>query len=654
MSKVASLTLWAVAFWDGLRIFGHFLSAKTNYLFGLACYLILATGLFGVYYAVVPLLIIAWLYPLLWHAHRAYLYKQDNREVPSVGAMIKLWWLSRQHIEISKRKFIDACEGYPGLSRPGSGRVIVPGTKAKPVTPKLSQVRTNLDGDVLGLVYSGTVQVPLRNLVAAQDDIAASIGYGCKEVVIRPTRNKGVGKVAIYWTDPLEREIHLGDLPKPKDRRYFSFAVRRDGSPMLLRKDMSFLVGGMTGQGKSNALWVIIASFIADGEYLDLYVSDAKGGIEMTLLGKMAKMYGGGRVRVVEYVDNGPDTEEKLLPKVISRMEGRRKWMRDNGIDKLEFSTKENPYIVFIEDEVTLIPKALKAGASGHLGNILTGGRASLTVAWLATQDARTDTIPGSLRTLIPGRFCLATDTSEATVAILGPKAETERGARCSELDEQRDMGVCYAGTEESRLLERAKIPLVSKAERKQIAQGIVPQSMLDRTTVGPKCIVYWCPSFPRYDADGNPLKDRLEYVGITSVWCKDHKKVDTCARFAQHAARDWAWCKEHGAWENWWLKHVDVSRIVTKVYPSVEAARAVEKESIKTDWPIWNKVHNWNNPLIAHLRRAGLPRWRKRRVEDEPEDVYVGMDLVEGEIIAEDEWPTQPQQRELESADLR
>jgi hypothetical protein len=37
--------------------------------------------------------------------------------------------------------------------------------------------------------------------------------------------------------------------------------------------------------------------------------------------------------------------------------------------------------------------------------------------------------------------------------------------------------------------------------------------------------------------------------------------------------------------------------------------------------------------------------------VEDEPDDVYVGMDLVEGEVLSEDEWPVQ---RELESADLR
>src|SRR6185312_7883683 len=194
------------------------------------------------------------------------------------------------------------------------------------------------------------------------------------------------------------------------------------------------------------------------------YVSDGKGGVELPGF----KLHVGeqmGRLRVVEYVPSGSATEREMLPKVMARLPGRQRWMRDHGVRKIEKSSQENPLVIVIIDELTLIRAELKGGTGGNLGKLLTQGRAGLFVAWMATQDGHVQTIPGDLRSLIPTRICFATDTPESTTAILGASAENLRGARCSQLDPVADSGICYAGNDSTRMFDVGRVPWVSEHE---------------------------------------------------------------------------------------------------------------------------------------------------------------------------------------------
>lgn len=83
-----------------------------------------------------------------------------------------------------------------------------------------------------------------------------------------------------------------------------------------------------------------------------------------------------------------------------------------------------------------------------------------------------------------------------------------------------------------------------------------------------------------------------LLYIGITE---QTDERV-AVARWAEHL-KEKDWSPDIATWER-----------DRKVYRSETAARKVERAAIKGERPIWNVVHNQNNPRAVRVRRR-LPR---------------------------------------------
>jgi hypothetical protein len=541
----------------------------------------------------IPIVVGVTAYGMVWSSARAKAVENDGREPETARQIWRAWWLERRRVDWCRWRWERACGGL-GLYRGGTSGIRRVNNVKRVLIPPVLRVRADLNADCRVTIDAGSVQVATSQIIAAKEKLEES--FRAPEVIPHETGTRGIIELGIYWTDPLARITRLEDLPLSGDRTMLSYGTRRDGKPLLAPKGLSWLIGAFTGMGKSNTIWTGLASLLADGEYVDVYVSDTKRTELTQFAGSDGQRHGGvnghGGLRVVKYVNTADATEKELLPAVAKRIVGRQDWMaRQNPpVRKIVKSTAQNPLIVVLIDEITHIPDELAKGTKGNLGFVCSAGRAAFAAAWMCTQDARVETIKASLRTLIPTRTALGTDTPESTAAILGKDAEN-RGARASEIQKP---GLCYAGSEDSRYFLQGRVPMVTDKETALIARGTVPPGMLHRSPAdAPRpCYVYRVWEYER--ADGSR---RRGYIG--EAW-------DVEKRTVQHRdsnrKENLAWCPEHRRVENWWLEHIDeATMVVSPAYPSKRAALTAEEAAIKAEKPYWNRKHNWENRFAAH-----------------------------------------------------
>jgi hypothetical protein len=507
-----------------------------------------------------------------WARQRRISLVAADAPIPPIKQLWKTYQLERKRLQYLAKQWPTAC--------------ITQGLTASKKVPQLNSVKPTLASDITATLTSGRMGVPVTAVQAKADLIREVVG--CQEVVVAPTAS-GCADITFNWSDPMGRTLHLPDLPVAKAGTV-AYGVRRDGTPATIEQDKSVLIGGMTGFGKSNIIWTMLADLIRQGVPIRLYVSDPKGGIELTALGRHVGQQM-GNVQVMKYATTAAATVE-----MVDDVEKRMRFSQSKQQGRKHKPTKENPLCIVLLDELLPLHEMIRQKNKGALAKILYEGRASGYVVWANAQIGHADVLD-TLRNYIPQRVCVKTKTPQTTDTFLGTGAET-RGALCSLID-PKDKGVGFADSESAIRPEKFRAPLVKDTDIDRIAVGAIPEGMQTKPEVR-RCAVYRAYS---YDLpDGTP-RNRLEYIG------KAVQPGGNGGRFEGHRLKDWGWCPEHEREENWWVVHVDESKMQVEWFDSEPEAIAAEEKAIDTEMPYWNYVHNKRNPFaIWRKRPKGLP----------------------------------------------
>jgi hypothetical protein len=504
-----------------------------------------------------------------WARQRRISLVAADAPIPPIKQLWKTYQLERKRLQYLAKQWPTAC--------------ITQGLTASKKVPQLNSVKPTLASDITATLTSGRMGVPVTAVQAKADLIREVVG--CQEVVVAPTAS-GCADITFNWSDPMGRTLHLPDLPVAKAGTV-AYGVRRDGTPATIEQDKSVLIGGMTGFGKSNIIWTMLADLIRQGVPIRLYVSDPKGGIELTALGRHVGQQM-GNVQVMKYATTAAATVE-----MVDDVEKRMRFSQSKQQGRKHKPTKENPLCIVLLDELLPLHEMIRQKNKGALAKILYEGRASGYVVWANAQIGHADVLD-TLRNYIPQRVCVKTKTPQTTDTFLGTGAET-RGALCSLID-PKDKGVGFADSESAIRPEKFRAPLVKDTDIDRIAVGAIPEGMQVEAEKPRRCAVYRNFSYDLVADDGTvTARNQLEYVG---------KAFDPAARFEKHRADDWAWCEEHQCEENWWLAHVDESKTVIEWFPDEVSALAAEKAAIKSEMPRWNKMHNKANPIAVRWRQ--------------------------------------------------
>jgi hypothetical protein len=454
--------------------------------------------------------------------------------------------------------------------------------------PPLRQLRGDGHGTFTATVKCGEVGVPV--FAIEKQTAALSEVIGCREVVATAVR-PGVARLAFHWRDPIGRALPLADLPISTSPGHVAYGIRQDGGVATVNATQSILIGGLTRKGKSNLVWALLADLLRQGIYVDLYVSDPKGGVELDQLEAQLDIDGPRLLRVRQYAKTAAETV-KMLEAAEKGMHARQYWMKQNGARKIS-PDQTNPLVVTILDETLPLTDLLKKGTDSALGRVAYTGAAAAYVVWANTQVAQVDAL-GRFRDLVPQRICFATPNPQVTDSVLGQGSET-MGAYCSDIQEP---GVGYSHSEGDKVARKFRAAMVTDDETKLIAQGMLPPAVVnkareawDRAAEGPvsgksrgarrTALYRW------FYVDDPEYGDSLGYVGIS---------YDVIHREAQHTAGLRAFMEGNVRRETQW-------------FPSRGEAVAAESLAIATEKPIWNKQHNGGNS------RRRIDRFRRDKV---------------------------------------
>jgi hypothetical protein len=454
--------------------------------------------------------------------------------------------------------------------------------------PPLRQVRGDGHGTFTATVKCGEVGVPV--FAIEKQTAALSEVIGCREVVATSVR-PGVARLAFHWRDPIGRALPLADLPISTTAGHVAYGIRQDGGVATVNATQSILIGGLTRKGKSNLVWALLADLLRQGIYVDLYVSDPKGGVELDQLEAQLDIDGPRLLRVRQYAKTAAETV-KMLEAAEKGMHARQYWMKQNGARKIS-PDQTNPLVVTILDETLPLTDLLKKGTDSALGRVAYTGAAAAYVVWANTQVAQVDAL-GRFRDLVPQRICFATPNPQVTDSVLGQGSET-MGAYCSDIQEP---GVGYSHSEGDKVARKFRAAMVTDDETKLIAQGMLPPAVVNKAREAWDRAAEGSPSgksrgarrtalYRWFYVDDPEYGDSLGYVGIS---------YDVIHREAQHTAGLRAFMEGNVRRETQW-------------FPSRGEAVAAETLAIATEKPIWNKQHNGGNS------RRRIDRFRRDKV---------------------------------------
>jgi hypothetical protein len=592
--------------WHGLR-------RRRWYVIALLVYQYLATGFVAWWAALLVLAMVFAVYLDRWLSRRAGARERSGLEPEKFRVALRAWGLERWRAGWAHYRWQRACYGF-ALVQGGDNQKVK--GRHRPY-PRPAKIRWDFAGDAKMVCNHGEVQVPGAKIQEAQDALAEAMH--CMQVVPRPTATKGIMEIALYWQNPLARHYSLGDVPLAGNRRLISIGFNRAAGPFVIPKHMGMIVTGSTGSGKSNFGQGLIGLLLADADWVELFVVDSKGGMEFPwaeeLLGK-GWVGSHGHLRVSGYCKSGTEAEAPggVIEQCRQRLQDLQALARARGVTEFTASSEETPLVYLVVDEAKRIPNAMaskpvKAKVRGRdvstdgqdLDIIASQGRATQVVPVLFTQDARGNTIPTELRTLLPTRIGFATDNKASTICALGDDA-VDAGAKCHELMPYVDAGMFYARCLEletsGKSFEPGKTAEITPEDKALISCGEVPPGLLARHPYDAQrdCILYRVWEHP----DGRGLR-RFAYIGET--WQSFEERA---AGHRENRPVNIVWCPEHQRQENWWVVHVDESTVMIEPYPSKRTAQHAEAAAIKAESPYWNRVHNKRNRAAAANVRRG------------------------------------------------
>jgi predicted GIY-YIG superfamily endonuclease len=270
---------------------------------------------------------------------------------------------------------------------------------------------------------------------------------------IRP----GIADLTVHWRSP---DLHPGDpwfqstdaAPIP------TIDLDAQGRGALVRLDTSVLIGGETGSGKSNDIWVMLAALNRARIPYKLTVIDPVGGVELDELEHAPN------TRV--YIDR-PQDATPATRKFCDSFQKRLKEMKVRGIRRLTPS-QNYPLEILIIDELIVLRDIIAQGAQSPLAEVLATGRKGCYIVWACTQLGQKDVI-GHIRDLFPQRVCHRTRTDDLTDAVLGTSA-TQDGALAHRLTRP---GEGYIFTDDLGTFLEFRAPHI--VHTRSVAQGGVP-----------------------------------------------------------------------------------------------------------------------------------------------------------------------------------
>lgn len=523
--------------------------------------------------------------------------------------------------------------------------------------PLRLRVRATPAGDLTGLCAPGGVALRKADIEASALRLRDTIG--CREVAVRDHPNpKKVGSLVIsfFYTDPLGRTLTIQDLPMPPEperlpdgrmlQRFVVYGVREDGKPAIHDTELSMLVVGMPGMGKSSLAWTELCHHIREDIWTWVFAGDLKGGMEMGALRRTkdrqfpnhknspvvspSKKDGGGqpdgevdnpKFLVRGYTRTVTETDD-MLAGLVTVLEHRQRYMDDHGLRK-HVPTAAAPKIIVILDEFLMLKAQCLAGATSDLGVLLTQGRAAGIVIIGLAQTGHASEL-GVIRNFFPIRRVFAMPTPTATQTAIGG-TEADTGAFCSKLSEVRDRGICYAISEGARRAQRERVAFVSDkpypgepedgdSDLTLIARGLLPRGI--RTAKDePK---RWC-TYQFWGYEDKVTGGRtFIYVGKVD----DRKRLER--RMQEHRRVDAEW---------WHL--VDESTLVVLDHATKREMLDAEQKMIKELKPTHNVHGQRNNPGQRRARRTAAQVAEKERVDkavrDRREAMRSERDTTEG-----------------------
>jgi len=413
---------------------------------------------------------------------------------------------------------------------------------------------------VKGQVITGSIALDANKLV--KEEVALASGLFCDRVIVRAF-TPSIADIRFDWGQHLRNIYRFHELPPVPARTKnepakIRFGINADGSPATLISNLSTLIGGNAGSGKSSTAWSIIAGY-QEQLPVRLRVVDPSG-IEFADLGKQV-----GNGLVHDYVsdpklpgarkleDFWEDAEEAFNRRMQAVTASGKRWHEP---------TEAEPLDILLIDELLPIAKQLKSESTEHIvGRIAYLGRKAGFVVIALTQASQVDVI-GRIRDLFPQRISHRMPNRYMTDAVLGEGAESD-GARASQLDLAYDKGVAYMAAQGVRGYMGLRSAWIPDTDTKNIASALPP-------------------AIPQlFDLNNKPTalyqfhdnQNQLLYVGIAEA-----SRVD--ARWAEHARSKPWWC--------------DVARKeVVDVYPDRDTAETAEALTIRKRRPVHNKQHN-------------------------------------------------------------
>jgi predicted GIY-YIG superfamily endonuclease len=429
--------------------------------------------------------------------------------------------------------------------------------------------------------FVGAYDTTVKHLRSAKP-IATGRFAGLRNA-IRPM--SGVVEMRFFYNDPVGTNMRLAELPvAPVDR--IAIGRHSDRSPATLRYDLSTLIYGGTGMGKSNALRVILADLIRKDIPVELHVIDPKNQ-EMRRFKRQIGVGTNPNFKVVSYAVEPADIT-RVINDVAKQMKARQAVLGDTDTDTHK-PTTAMPLVLVAVDEFLSLTDEVKKAVVGPLTKIAYTGRAS-GFAFIGLAQDPTKEALGQIRDLVPQKVAFKLNSASSAVPALGVPAPVNLLS---------GPGVALLMRDGDNVPSMIRVPEVVADEADMIAAGRVPDMPGDEVTnTITEVYRYWghlpADRYPQFaDEDGNPLLQLL-YVGQTNDFKRRHK---------QHVDEE--------EWTDW----VDDALTTRQPWPSLSQALAEEERAIKAERPLFNELHNKKNPFRQkNPRRTGSQtRWHRR-----------------------------------------
>jgi predicted GIY-YIG superfamily endonuclease len=503
------------------------------------------------------------------------------------------FWLRKERTGLSVRDAAGQVRRERRVRRQWPLACDAAGLKAIPVIKPWGQNRVRSEGTTVVVRFNaaacGLHREPIVSGLRAMWEV---VGGGCRGANMKALGDSGVVEVRFDFaaSDPLAKVITPNDMPAvtPGTAPY---GIAETGGPVALRlvNDRRewvltpLMIVGVSGAGKSGALWATLLGLIHAGIPVRLHVSDTKGGMELAAFeDALNDKLGTPLFQVVEYAD----TEEKTTAMVKRMAELMDKRLADNKRRRVRahVPTVADPAHVLIIDELLDLTDLMKAGKSGALGRLQRLGRAAGFGMIAATQLSRAADLNPQIRDLFPNRLVFRVTSREGVETALGSgQGWSERAP--AHMIRATDKGVGYSTDFDDKVGDstaavRFRAVYVEDEMTREIAAGEIPvgADRYAQEQVDPKACRHF--TYELYDAAMTYL-----YGGETN---------NIGRRFAEHART-----------KPWWGEVVqDSDHMVVKTYygatpkEAERAAKAAESYSIKAGLPKYNVAENGRNPL--------------------------------------------------------